>query len=161
MRLPALDRLGRPGIVGIGLLLFCASYYSGNLAPGQEELARLENQAQQLAATARPGTAPPPAGRTLPAFGEATAALKALAAVAQQHGLAVDQASYRVSDKDGLRRLEVGLPVKAAYPALRAYLRDVLALPAAPVLDELSLQRVPSGEAQVEASLRLSFYFTP
>ncbi len=163
MNRAALDRLGRPGIAGIGLLLFCLSYYSGSVAPGADELARLEGEKAQLSAADRaaPAAAEPAAGQALPGFISATASLKALASIAQQHGLSVEQATYQLSDKEGQRRLEVSLPLKAAYPALRGYLRDVLALPAAPVLDELILQRQQAGEPQVDANLRLSFYFAP
>lgn len=158
-----LDRLGRPGIAGIGLLLFCLSYYSGSVAPGADELARLESEKAQLAAEGRaaPAAAEPAAGQALPGFTSATASLKALAAIAQQHGLSIEQATYQLNDKEGQRRLEVSLPLKTTYPTLRGYLRDVLALPAAPVLDELTVQRQQAGEPQVDVSLRLSFYFAP
>lgn len=163
MNRTALDRLGRPGIAGIGLLLFCLSYYSGSVAPGADELARLKSEVEQLSTAARPAAseAQPAASPTLPGFASATASLKALATVAQRHDLSIEQATYQLTDKDGQRRLEVSLPLKAAYPTLRGYLRDVLALPAAPVLDELILQRQQAGEPQIEVSLRLSFYFAP
>lgn len=165
MKLPALDLLGKPGIAAIGLLLFCASFYAGSIAPAQSELADLEREAARLAAAARPatpGSGPPAAAsRELPAFTTATDSLKALAAVAEAHGLSIDRATYLLSDKEGQRRLEVNLPLKAAYAPLRAYLRDVLALPAAPFLDELVVQRQQATDPQLEANLRLSFYFAP
>lgn len=160
MKTPALERLGKPGVAGIGLLLFCLSYYSGSVAPAADELARLESEAQQLSAATRPAAAEAAsAEQPLPGFATATDALKAFAAIARQHGLNAEQATYRLSEQDGRRRLEVSLPLKAPYPVLRNYLRDVLAMPGAPVLDELILQRQQATDEQLEASLRLSFYF--
>jgi len=163
MKIPAVDWLGKPGIFGLGLLLFCLSFYLGNLAPARQELARLNAEAGRLAA-ARPGeadTAAAQSQRQAPPFASATDALRELSALAEQHGLSVERSAYRLSDQNGQRRLQIDLPLKAAYPTLRSYLHAVLAMPGAPVLDELVLQRQKSTDAQVEANLRLSYYFAP
>jgi Tfp pilus assembly protein PilO len=167
MKLPPLDRLGKPGILGLGILIFCLSFYLGNIVPAQRELATLRSEASRLAAaqTAAPetmsSTPASPVAQQLPPFKNASEALKQLGSLAEQHGLTIERATYLLSERDGQRRLAVDLPLKASYASLRAYLRAVLALPAGPALDELILQRPKSSEALIEANVRLSYYFTP
>ena len=163
MTLLPLDRLGKPGIVALGLLLFCLTFYLGNIAPARSELANLKHEATRLAAAARPGGQSEAAGRParLPPFTTATEALKELSALAEQHGLNIERSTYLLSEQDGQRRLEVNLPLKAGYASLRGYLRDVLAQPAGPTLDELLLQRQKASDETIEASIRLSYYFAP
>lgn len=157
-----LERLGKPGVAGLGLLLFCLSFYLGHIAPAQQELSRLQGEAAQLG-PAPPTGAPPAEGaapRQVPAFATATDALKNLNALAEQHGLKPERGTYQLSDKDGLQRLEVIQPLRGGYLPLRAYLHDVLTQPATPAIDELVLQRQKASDTTIEANLRLSFYFT-
>lgn len=176
MRLPSLDRLGMPGIVGLGLMLFCASFYLGSIAPAQAELVNLQREAAQLQAVAGSPGAGAGAGegegegeggerraasaalRPLTAFPEL---LKELNLLAQQHGIAIDRASYALSEREGQRRMEISLPLVAGYPLLRAYLRDLMLLKAPPSLDELSFKRRQAGDPQVEANVRLSYPLAP
>lgn len=160
MKMAALERLGKPGVLGLGVLLFCLSFYLGHIAPAQLELARLQRESARLAATYPAGEAGDAAApRQLPSFATATDSLKAVYALAEQHGLKPDRGSYQLSDKDGRQRLAASLPLQGSYPSLRAYLHEVLALPAAPALDELVLQRPKASDALIEANLQLSFYF--
>jgi len=165
MKIPSLDRLGKPGIVGLGLLLFCLSFYLGNIVPARQELERLNGEATRLSGAARSGerneARESEAPRRLPSFATATDSLKELSALAERHGLNIERSTYLLSEQDGRRRLEVNLPLKAGYGSLRGYLRDVLALPSAPVIDELVLQRQKAGDEIVEANIRLSYYFLP
>lgn len=163
MNLLPLDRLGKPGIAGLGLLLFCLSFYLGNLAPARSELANLKPEAARLAAAPAggQGDAAGPAKVGLPPFTTATEAQKELAALAERHGVNIERSTYLLSDQDGRRRLEVNLPLKAGYASLRSYLRDVLAQPAGPTLDELVLQRQKASDEVIEANVRLSYYFAP
>lgn len=165
MKTPSLDRLGKPGILALGLLLFCLSFYLGHLGPARTELQRLQDEASRLKTATQSEQrdhAPAPGGlRQRPPFTSVTATLKELNALAGQYGLSVERSTYLLSDKEGQQRLEIALPLKTSYPPLRAYLRALLALPAAPVLDGLTLQRQKSGDPQIDAELRLSYYFAP
>lgn len=164
-----LERLGMPGIAGIGLLLFCLPFYFGNVAPAQTELANLENERAQLAATAagRAAAAHGAAGaretgsaQPLPPLADAPEVLKQLNSLAEKYGVVVERASYQMKGKDGQRQLEIGLPLKfGSYPTLRAYLREALALTASASLEELSVQRQQASDAGVEVQLRLSYSF--
>jgi hypothetical protein len=166
MRLWSLDQLGKMGILGLGILFFCLTFYLGNIVPAQGELATLDNETRRLLAATQASTAASQANavasstpRQRQPFQNASEALKQLSTLAEQHGLTIERATYLLSDQDGQRRLTVELPLKASYAALRAYLRTLLAQTAGPELDELILQRPKSSEALVEANLRLSYYF--
>lgn len=173
--------IGVAGVTGIGLLLFCLSLFFGHLLPMQNELSRLESERETLAATRAATAAANPVATTV-ANPAATAAaqgptaasaraerpllplsaapeqLKQLNALATRHGIVIERATYQMKDQAGQTRLEVSMPLNLSYPVLRAYLRDVLAMPTA-VLEELMLQRGKVSDAMVEAQLRLSFGF--
>lgn len=168
MRLPSLDRLGMPGIVGLGLMLFCLSFYLGSIAPAQAELVNLQQEAAQLVAVIGPPVAGEGEGSERLADREALRPLTALPGLlkelnllAQQHGVAIDRASYALSEREGQRRMEINLPLVAGYPLLRAYLRDLMLLKGAPSLDELSFKRRQASDPQVEANVRLSYPLAP
>ena len=179
---PALDRLGIPGIAAVGLLLFCLSLYLGHLAPAQDELAALQQEKAQLLTRAAETEAAEaagaggaagaaasgvdagkrsPAGAALPPLTAFPLRLQELNALAEQHGLAIDYASYTLADDAAQRRMDVSLPFKTRYSSLRAYLRALLLLENAPSLDELTLKRQQSTDPLIEANVRLSYYFSP
>lgn len=153
-----LERLGMPGVAGVGLLLFCLAFLAGGVLPLRDELAVLEAERARLAEAGRLAAAPARDGG-LPSLDEVPALLKQLNALAEKYGIAVERTSYALRDQaDGLR-LEVSMPLKLGYPALRAYLRDALALPAA-ALDELILQRSQASDSVLAAQVRLSYGFS-
>lgn len=168
MRTFNLDRLGIPGVAGLGLTLFCLSFYFGNVAPAQQSLRTLQREEAHLlqassaqgdkATTAKPTGAIIP----LPMLSDAPEFIKKLNSIADKYGIAIEHVSYRLSEKDHQRRIEVNLPLQGNYPALRFYLRDALAIAPAISLDDVNLQRSSSNEPQVEARVRLTYYlFTP
>lgn len=171
MKTSLLDRLGIPGVISLGLMLFCLSFYLGNLGPAQEALKDLKQEAAQLlaaaggqaedisetAATTRHLASPQPllSLNTFPQI------LQDLNALAEQHGLVIEDASYTLTEDAGRRRMEINLPFKTHYLVLRAYLRAILLLKIAPSLDELTLKRQQSTDPLIEANLRLFYYFAP
>ena len=169
MTIPSLDRLGIPGVVGFGLLLFCLSFYLGNIAPTQGELAELKQErAQWLTAAAQTGGASRADSEKRSALGESLPPLEAFPQILQElnslagkHGVTIDSASYTLVDGAGQRRMEVTLPFKTHYPSLRAYLRDIFLLKSAPSLEELTLKRQQASDPFIEATVRLSCYFAP
>jgi Tfp pilus assembly protein PilO len=165
MKIRYLDRLGNPGIVGLGMLVFALSFYLGSLAPARDELAALQaEQERLLAARSAAPSATEPAGAlamraAIPALDEFPELLKALNALAEMRGVTLDRASYALSEQDGQRRMEISLPLLAGYPALRAYLRDLPDLKGSPSLDELTLKIQQASDPVVEATLRLTYIF--
>lgn len=163
MKLPSLEQLGLPGVAGLGVLLFCLSFYLGSIEPTQSELDELKQATAQLSAQLPPTAGGPPAASPThapPPLDMAADQLKQLNALAEQHGVQIERATYLLSAKNGQQRLEITLPIKASYPALRAYLRAVMAQAEPPTLDELTLQRQNTDDTQVDANLRLSSYFS-
>ncbi len=174
MKIPSLDQLGTPGVVGIGLLLFCLMFYEGSVAPAQAELADLKAQEEQLLAaapsrTAEATAAADAAGRaaaeqSLLSVGAFPELLKELNALAEKRGVTIDRAFYALSEKEGeggegRRRLEISLPLRASYLSLRAFLRDIMQLKASPALDELKLSRQQATDPLIEVNVRLSYPF--
>jgi hypothetical protein len=168
MKLPTLDQLGIPGVAGLGLLLFGFSFYFGSVAQDQAELTNLKQEESQLQAAApsrmpeevtSDGAGRPPGVQRRLSMSEFPEVLGALNALAELHGVAIERASYLLIDRDGQRRMEINLPLKSTYPALRAYLRAVMLMNGAPALDELTLKRQQSSDPVVEATIRLSYPF--
>lgn len=158
--------LGIPGFVGVGLLLFCASFYFGTIAPMQTQILSLKNEARTLAATLRapePNSVPGAVAATeAPAAGTPPASdpleiIRRLHAAAETAAVTVDRTSYTVSDKDGLKRIEVSVPTKGGYQPLRSYLREALAVGRGAQLDSLVLQRARATDPVLDADLKLSF----
>lgn len=160
-----LELLGIPGFVGVGLLLFCASFYFSAIAPAQAQLDSAKSEARKLAATLR---APEPGVRA--AIVDADAALAGikpasdpieiicrLNAAAETATVTIDRSSYTISDKDGRRRIEVSLPTKGGYLPIRSYLREALTAGRSAQIDSLVLQRARATDPVLDADLKLSF----
>lgn len=168
MKLPDLQRLGLPGVIGLGLLLFNLSFYLGSIAPDLDRLATLEQQRNALRETAMqtrgkvtdlPSASPvevrPPTLMQIPEL------LRSVFALATQRGLVIDQAIYSLSEKEGPPRIELNLPVQTNYPALRSFLADVDGLKPAPAIEELNIKRRLASDTLIEATVRLSWYLAP
>lgn len=151
-----LERLGLPGIIGIGLLLFCLSFFFGNVQPLEDELASLDREQKRLSASLQTSPTRAQGVRAL-TLGATPELLKQLDAVARQYGILPGPASYQLKSGEGGRRFEISLPLKAPYPALRQYLHQALSLAPNATLDELSLQRAQATDPAVEVQLRFSF----
>lgn len=166
MKAAVLDKLGLPGIAGIGLMLFCLAFYFGSVSPVEAELAGLQSEKASLSAEAATLAEKTAATRTaeaalrLPPLGAAPELLKQLDSLAQKNGISVERASYQVKNKERQQRLEVSMPLRVSYPALRAYLRDALSLAPSASLDDLSLQRSQASDPAVDVQLRLSYGFS-
>jgi hypothetical protein len=170
MNISLLDRLGIPGVISLGLMLFCLSFYLGNLGPAQEALKDLKQEAAQLLAAAggqaeeiseTAATKHSVSLQPLPFLNAFPQILHDLNALAEQHRLIMEDASYTLTEDAGQRRMEINLPFKTGYLPLRAYLRAILLLKIAPSLDELTLKRQRSTDPLIEANLRLFYYFAP
>lgn len=169
MKFLKLDRIGLPGAIGAVLIVFCLGFYLVSVRPAQEllaarqrEEAKLEREAARVAVPARDQAAAARAdARALPPISEAPELLKALTALAGKHGIAADRATFVLDERGGQRRIQVKLPLKGAYPPLRAYLRELQTLSPSTSLDDVILQRKDATEATIDATVRLSFDFAP
>lgn len=160
MRLPARERFGLPGGVGIALIVFSLYFTLGILLPDETRLERLGAERDRLAAAAPGALGPGPGVLAVAAPVDALPdVLKQLQALADGSGLVVERAAYVLKAYDSTRRLEVSLPLLGSYPAIRSYLRAALALTPAASLDELSLQRTQASASGVTGQVRLSYLF--
>lgn len=155
--------LGIPGILSVGLGLFSLSFYFGNVAPAESLLAtmdrdalRLKAQLAQLPKREERGASEP---TILPVAADVPALIARLGEIGDKSGFAIDRAAFRQIDDGKLRRLEVALPLKGTYPAIRAFLREAATQSAATTIDEITLSRGSRADATVDAQIRLSYYF--
>lgn len=160
-----LQMLGIPGFVGVGLLLFCASFYFSAVEPARTQLESAKGEARKLAAALR---APDPSVRETLIETEASSAgmkpasdpieiIRRLNAAAENSAVTIDQSSYTISDKDGHRRIEVSIPTKGSYLPIRSYLREALTVGRSARIDSLVLQRARATDPVLDADLKLSF----
>ena len=89
--------------------------------------------------------------------------LASLNRIAAAHGIALAHAEYHVLNEGeaGLHRYQVTLPIEAPYPAIRAFLGDVLEQLPTAALEQVAFERKRIGASAVEAQIRLTLYVEP
>jgi len=161
-----LRRLGVPGIVGAGVLLFCASAYFSAQRPLESRVAAAREALNQL--EARRAREPRLAAQGgLQAFygyfatGEGTEAwLARIDALAREHRIQLLQGAYSYSLPPGerLARYEITMPVSGDYRQIRRFLAALLnSIPVA-ALDRISFEKQNAADSKVEATLRLTLF---
>ncbi len=165
-------RLGWPGVVGVGLLAFCAAFYVSTLEPGRARLAELRTEA------ARQGRQRPPTVSEDPGYArEALGAFYAffppsnqlseqiglIYRAAERQALPLERGEYRaVKDSAGqLTRYQISLPLKGSYAQVRKFVAAVLVDVPALSLDSIQFERQRAGDAAVEARVKLVLYLGP
>lgn len=160
--------LGRPGVVGIGMLVFCLVLFNFWHRPLAAERARLEAMLARTPLAATPAD-PAQAGaadmvraltdlqRDLPAEAQLGDAVRDIHAIALKHGVGLRRGGYeRVWETAGrFGRQRMVFQSDAAYPALRAFLREVLAQQPALALEDAIFSR-RTGSATLETTLTLT-----
>lgn len=157
------QELGMPGVLALGLGLFCLSFYAGSVAPAREALTALDRNIakleRQLGQLTRPSIEASSQGTVASPTEEIPALIARLNALGAQRGFSVERAGVRQIDEGRLRRIEVAMPLKGTYPAIRGFLRDTAELSSTSTIDEISLRRANRADATVEAHVRLSYFF--
>jgi hypothetical protein len=164
-------RLGAAGVVGIGLLVFAATFYLSAYRPAQVALAALRTEAQALQDRLRMGgsltgreAAPAEQLATFYAFFPRPAStpqwLARIYAAAAAHDIALEAGEYKLDRKPGerLARYEIVLPVKGTYAQVRGFVAEVLATVPAAVLEEVNLRRESVQSARLDARVRITLY---
>jgi len=158
-----ISRTGRPGLVGIALLLAAALFlFSTHL----QVAAEVEALRADLAAAQRPaGTAPagevaaPATGMpALPARTDMPELLRQLFDGAARARLAVDSARYEIdaTTSSGVVRHRIAFAVTGPYPQIRAFIDATLATMPAVALNDLALERTSIADGTVEAQIRMT-----
>lgn len=167
-----LQKLGRPGVVGIALLAFSLSLAVSTLLPAWQELDRLRAnaaaaQANQRTAAARASLPDDSPAAQLRAFyaifplqTDAPESLSRMFAAAEESKLQLSRGEYAiVTDRQtGLVLYRMTLPVRGGYTQIREFVAAALKAVPALALDELTFERPNISETQVQARVRLTLY---
>jgi Tfp pilus assembly protein PilO len=164
-------RLGGAGVVGIGLLVFAATFYLSAYRPASMELARLRTEARQLEEQLRAGDS---LSRRAAAPGEQLATFYAffpreestphwlarIFAAAAANGIVLESGEYKLDRKaaERLARYEILLPIKGTYAQVRGFVAQVLATVPAVVLEEVNLRRENVQSPRLDARVRFTLY---
>lgn len=167
-----LQRLGRPGWLGIGAALLALGYALFGLLPDWQRLQQLHDQHELLGSGQPAGTSQSVAAaaeqpldalhRRLPAQLEATTAIDHIYALARQQSLALDSGEYSlgIDPKTQLARYQIVLPLRGSYPQLRRFLHALLVEMPGLVLEDVDVQRRDIAETELTGRLRLTLYLS-
>ncbi|MGH8671145.1 MAG: type 4a pilus biogenesis protein PilO [Burkholderiales bacterium] len=164
-----LDRLGRHGVVGIGLLGFSLAFYFSALEPARTQLTALQQQSQALreqlarergTALNQPLDPLTALYQMFPGPQKTAEILETIYSAARAHRLELNAGGYRLARKGEGKLIEyqVSLPVKGSYGQIRRFVAQALAALPAVSLDEIQLQREAVSSTTVEARLRFTVY---
>jgi len=164
----ALRRHGWPAPLG-GLLVLLAvalAHWGADGARAQAEALRASLASERERVALQPDPVADQASRLeglqrqLPDAAAALEAVQFIHRSAAEHGVTLATGEYRLVREGGarLQRYQITLPADGDYPALRAWLAEVLNRLPSIALDDLSLSRGATGEQRVEARVRWSFY---
>lgn len=165
-----IERLGWPGVVGLGLLAFATMIAVSALLPLRDEVARLRDAAEALRRSVGGGER----AASRPAVQDQLATFYAffpppdsspdwlgrIHKIAQAKGVQLQSGEYRVerAASPRLRRYQMTLPVQGTYAQIRGFVGEVLEQVPAAVLEEVSLKRESVESQRVEARVRLTLY---
>lgn len=161
-RVHALLRLlGPAGICAVGGLVACVALYFSALRPAERELARLRMTPSSTALHEADGPAPLARFRAhFPPADQLTDELQRIYKLARAAGLDLMQGEYRVERRiAGLTPYRISLPVRGSYAAVRQFVGATLAEVPFASIDTLRFERRKSGDAQLEAQVRITIYF--
>jgi hypothetical protein len=173
IRVAGLRAWRRLGAVGLGgALLLLAALSLAVLTPrlvahNQAQAQRLAQWQAEPARPVAPATAPPavepldPLGSALPTLAHNAADLDQLFALARTHRITLQRGDYQFAQEPhaALLTYSITLPVHQTYATIKQFSADVLrALPHA-ALDELRLERIDSGSADLDARLRFTLFY--
>lgn len=165
-----LRALGPAGVAALGVLAFCLPLYFSAVRPAERELAASRAAAERLRV---PAAVRPVAGEgreeelarfyaLFPPIDRLADELARVYGLARKSGLELQQGEYRVERRSaGLISYRVSLPVRGSYHQIRAFVGALLTDVPIASLDALRFERKKSGDAQLEAQLRLTVHFRP
>lgn len=130
--------------------------HAGSLGQARALRQEKERNDPALAAQAKVIGRLPPAGTA-----QVDGVLQRLEEAARAHQLEVDTGTYQLSvvAAGDVERYSISLPLKAGYPALRAFIRQALAQSPGLALASVNFSRASRGSPVVEARLEFTAYF--
>jgi len=160
------EQLGLAGVLGIGVLLFCATFYFSTLRPAQDELAARHSAAAGTSVSVQPvahSTDPlAELHSRFPALDTLPAQVERLHRIARSTGLQLQHGDYRLEvPPAGLVAYRVSLPARGEYRALRTFIGAVLKEMPVAAVERVRFERKKPGDAQLEAQIQLTLFFRP
>jgi Tfp pilus assembly protein PilO len=159
------NRTGRPGLVGIALLLTAAMFYFSTHLKVAAEVEALRSDLVSARVQARrpapeKGADPASALRALPGPTDMPAILRQIFSEATRARLAVDTGKYEIkaTRSSGVVRYHVAFPVTGPYPQIRSFIDATLATMPAVGLSDLTFERKAIADGEVEAQVRMTVY---
>jgi len=163
-----LEALGAPGVIGIGVLVFCLPFYLASVAPAEREVAKRSAAAAKTTRLAgQPVSAPDGAAdlerfyRRFPTLDALQSELEAIYAHARASRLQLAQGEPHAFLQAVLAAYRVTLPVRGSYAQVRQFVGHVLKDMPTASLDAVRFDRRKAGDAQLEAQVRLTIYLRP
>jgi hypothetical protein len=165
-----LESLGVPGVLGIGVLVSCASFYFMTLGPAERQLETQRSAASlsQARSTHRPVSTDARAEKLrqfhklFPSTESLVDEVERLYGLAREAPLELKQGEYRLETKGaGLLAYRITLPVRGNYTEIRDFIGAVLADMRTASIDGIRFERNKAGDTQLEVQLRLTVYFQP
>jgi hypothetical protein len=162
--------LGTWGVVGIGVLIACATFYWSALKPAERDLAVQRLAAQNL----KPRSPPQPVATDhrrdqlrafqdlFPTSDKIPAEVERLWHLARSIKLELPAGEYRLETATpGLVRYHITFPVRGSYGQLRQFMDMLLLTVPTLSIDSLRFERKKVTETQIDARLQLTLYFRP
>jgi hypothetical protein len=161
-------RLGVPGVLALGVLLFCALFYYSGVQPLEREL-----QSQQTASERQRARSPNQLGLSddrsedvrrfqnlFPTMDQLPAELERVYGYARTAKLQMQQAEYRLeAARGGLIAYRMTFPIRGSYAQIRQFVGEMLQEMSMLSLDTLRFERKKVGDMQLEAQVRLTLHF--
>ncbi|MDO9052971.1 MAG: hypothetical protein Q7U37_03435 [Gallionella sp.] len=161
-----LEQIGLPGVVGLGLLAFCAIFYLGAIVPTGHEMASLKSAAAaKVPLSQQPDQLSPDRQLTefygiFPKLQDKSDALDKLHEAAVAQGVTFAQGEYHLlrNGADKLARYEIVLPIKSDYLHLRIFLSQALADMPYLSLDSVEFQRQKISDTVLDAQVKMTLF---
>lgn len=166
------NRLGKPGVIAIGLIIFSTMFYANSLSPARKALSESRLKLERLQAKrtmpedtralikSNPVLRVQNFYRSFPGTENLVPAVNATYSIAGKYGLNLEQAEYQYQFEKGddLAAYEMSFSLKGPYPKIRNFLLEVLLMNPGLAIDSVSFRREAASSFGVEAKMRLTFF---
>lgn len=164
-------KIGWPGTLGIGLLVFSVVFFVVGIIPERQRFESLRSEIETL--RARNGLALTNEETTpsrlaqlqtfyefFPALATVPAWLSKIHSAAETRGLHLEKGDYKLirENDQKLARYQITFPVKGSYQQIRTFVNDVLSAAPAAALEDITLKREGVGNPVLDAEIKVTLY---
>ena len=176
-----MERLGIPGKIGFGLIIFSAVFFIAAVLPrhAESDAVMAKAEAMQAQLKAEPAQPPPPRRRVAPKAGPRSPGVQRflefftkvdstpfwineVVQSATEHAVEIDGTEYRmVREKDvKLARYEMLVPVRGRYAQVRGFIADALRSVPPMALVDVAIKREGVESELLDANLKFNLYLS-